>query len=83
MTNNSFVVEVTFKYCPTWLGDKENFHSRLPKTTLKDISFILLILLNNIRFASYARRLSQKRIALKNCIKNQLKTNYVEFHIHV
>ena len=83
MTKSSFVAEVIFKELILWFERDQNFHSRLPKTTLKDISFILLILLNNIRFASYARRLSQKRIALKNCIKNQLKTNYVEFHIHV
>ena len=40
---------------------------------LTDISFIFLILLNNIRFASYARRLLQKRIVLKNHIKKSIE----------
>ena len=33
----------------------------------------LFILLNNIRFVSYIRRLLLKRIVLKQCVKNNLK----------
>ena len=35
-----------------------------------------------MRLASYNRSLLFKRIVLKNCLKNHLKINYVEFHTH-
>ena len=38
--------------------------------------------LKYIRFASYSRKLLQKRIVLNNCEKNHLKINYEKFHIY-
>ena len=39
----------------------------------------LSILLENIRFASYTRRLLQKRTEIKNCIKNLFKIFLIQF----
>ena len=61
------------KFCPLKNSISKNF--------LKQHFFYLAILLNNIRFVSYTRRLFQKIIELKNYVKNLLKINYVEFRI--
>ena len=61
---------------------KETFYSRSPKMTFNAISFIFYSNWKNIRFPSYTTRLLFKRIVLKNCVKNHLKINYVEFCIY-
>ena len=58
------------------------FHSRMPKDGLKQHLFYLFILLNNIKFVFYTRRRLQKRIEIKNYVKNHIKINYVEFRIN-
>ena len=60
---------------------KNIFHSALPKTALKLHFFYLffILLIKNIRFVSYTRRLLLYERTVK---KNHLKKYYAEFWIH-
>ena len=55
---------------PPWLGDEENVSLQIAKNSHKRYFLYLFILLNNIRFVSYIRRLLLKGIVLKNCKKS-------------
>ena len=61
---------------------KKIFQSRSPKMASISFTFYPILLMKNIRFVSYNRALLQKGIVLKNYVKNNVKINYAELHIH-
>ena len=61
---------------------KKIFQSRSPKMASISFTFYPNLLVKNIRFVSCNRAHLQKGIVLKKYVKNNVKINYAELHIH-